>query len=88
MTKCDKWEGSKIGIFSDILFEWPLKQLLITGIMKKVQLQKVIYDQTKGGVDLLDLLSRCLSIRIKSQQWSINSLTGLRDTACTNAHVI
>ena len=51
--------------------------------MKKVQLQKVIYDQTKGEVDLLDLLSRCLSIRIKSQQWSINSLTGLLDTACT-----
>ena len=46
------------------------------------------YDHTKGGVDVVDLISNSLSTRIKCKRWPINCLAFLLDTVRTNAKTI
>ena len=46
------------------------------------------YDHTKGGVDVVDLISSSLSTRIKCKRWPINCLAFLLDTVQTNAKTI
>ena len=46
------------------------------------------YDHTKGGVDVVDLISSSLSTRIKCKRWPINCLAFLLDTVRTNAKTI
>ena len=46
------------------------------------------YDHTKGGVDVVDLISSNCSIRIKSKRWPLNSLALIIDTERTNANTI
>ena len=48
----------------------------------------VLYDHTKGGVDIVDLISPKLSVRINSKRWTINALAFILDTVCTNAKAI
>ena len=45
------------------------------------------YDHTKGGVDVLDLISSNCSTRIKSKRWPLNSLAFILHTARTNANI-
>ena len=45
----------------------------------------VLYDHTKGGVDIVDLISWKLSVRIKSKRWTITALAFILDTVRTNA---
>ena len=47
-----------------------------------------IYDHTKGGVDVMDLLSTSHSTRIKSKRWPINAFAFILDTCRTNAKTI
>ena len=46
------------------------------------------YDHTKGGIDVVDLISSNCSTRIKSKRWPLNSLAFILDTARTNANTI
>ena len=46
------------------------------------------YDHTKGGIDVVDLISSNCSTRMKSKRWSLNSLAFILDTARTNANTI
>ena len=51
---------------------------------KKSQIHSM-YDHTKGGIDVVDLLSISHSTRIKSMIWPINAFAFILDTCRTNA---
>ena len=46
------------------------------------------YDHTKGGVDVVDLISSNCSTKIKSKRWPLNRLAFILDTTRTNANTI
>ena len=46
------------------------------------------YDHTKGGVDVVDLISSSLSTRVKSKRWPINCSSFLLDTVRNNSMTI
>ena len=46
------------------------------------------YGHTKGGVDVVDLISSNFSTRIKSKRWPLNNLAFILGTARTNANTI
>ena len=48
----------------------------------------VMYDHTKGGVDVVDLISTRHSTRIKSKWWPLNAFPLILDTVWTNAKTI
>ena len=48
----------------------------------------VFYDHTKGGVDVVDLISAKMSTRMKTRRWTLNVFAFMLDTACTNAKTI
>ena len=48
----------------------------------------VMYDHTKGGVDVVDLISTNHSTRIKSKRWPLNAFAFILDTVQTNAKTI
>ena len=48
----------------------------------------VMYDHTKGGIDVVDLLSTMHSARTKCKRWPINTLVFLLGTAGTNGERI
>ena len=48
----------------------------------------VMYDHTKGGVVVVDLISTHHSTRIKSKQWPLNTFVSILDTMWTNANII
>ena len=54
---------------------------------KKPQIHSM-FDHTKGGVDVVDLLSTSHSTRIKSKRWPINAIAFILDTCQTNAKTI
>ena len=54
---------------------------------KKPSVNKM-YDHTKGGVDVVDLLSVTHSTRIISRRWPLNALTFILDTCRSNAKTI
>ena len=47
-----------------------------------------MYDHTKGGIDVVDLLSTSHSTRIKSKRWPINAFAFILNTCWTNAKTI
>ena len=47
-----------------------------------------LYDCTKGGVDVMDMISSNLSTRIQSRRWPLNALAFVLDTARSNAQTI
>ena len=46
----------------------------------------VMYDHTKGGVDVVDLISTLHLTRIKSKRWPLNAFAFILDTVQTNAN--
>ena len=48
----------------------------------------VFYDHTKGGVDVVDLISAKMSTRIKTRRWTLNIFAFTLDTARSNAKTI
>ena len=46
------------------------------------------YDQTKRGVDVVDLVSIHNTSKMKNWRWPINALAFVLDTVCTNANTI
>ena len=48
----------------------------------------VLYDHTKGSVDIFDLICSKLSVRINSKRLTINALAFSLDTVRTNAKTI
>ena len=60
--------------------------------IKKDQQKKprihTVYDSTKGGVDVIDLLLTTHSTRIKSRRWPLNALEFILDTGRSNAKTI
>ena len=48
----------------------------------------VLNDYRKGGVDIVDLISSKLHVRIKSKRWTTNALAFILDTVRTNAKTI
>ena len=54
---------------------------------KKPQVHSM-YDHTKGGVDVVDLLSSTHSTRMKSKRWPLNAFAFVLDTSRTNAKTI
>ena len=71
--------------------------IVLTTMHDKVKITKdrrqqphvhVMYDHTKGGVDIVDLLSTNHSTRIKSRRWPLNALAFVLDTCRTNAKTI
>ena len=47
-----------------------------------------LYDCTKGGVDVMDMISSNLSTRIQSRRWPLNALAFVLHTARSNAQTI
>ena len=47
-----------------------------------------LYDHTKGGVDIVDLISSNCLTRLNSKRWPLNSLAFILNTARTNANRI
>ena len=45
----------------------------------------VFYDHTKGGVDVVDLISAKMSTRMKTRRWILNVFAFMLDAARTNA---
>ena len=45
----------------------------------------VLYGHTKGGLDIVDLISSKLSVRIKPKWWTVNALALILDIVLTNA---
>ena len=45
----------------------------------------VSYDHTKGGVDVVDLISSKMLTRMKTRRWTLNVFAFMLDTARTNA---
>ena len=64
------------------------KSVAVTRDRRKKPNMIVLYDHTKGGVDIVDLISSKLSVRIKSRRWTINALAFILDTVRTNAKTI
>ena len=48
----------------------------------------VFCDDSKGGVDVVDLISAKMLTRMKTRRWTLNVLAFILDTACTNAKII
>ena len=48
----------------------------------------VFYDHTKGGVDVVDLISAKMSTRMKTKRWTLNIFAFMLDIARTNAKTI
>ena len=48
----------------------------------------VMYDHTKGRVDVVDLISTRHSTRIKSKRWPLNAFAFILDTVQTNANTV
>ena len=60
----------------------------VTNDQRKKPHVHVMYDQTKGGADIVDLLSTNYLTRIKSKRWPLNALAFILDTCRTNAKTI
>ena len=60
----------------------------VTNDQRKKPQNHSMYDHTKGGVDVVDLLSASHSTRIKSKRWSTNAFAFILDTCRTNAKTI
>ena len=50
------------------------KSIGVTRDRRKKPKMIVLYDHTKGGADIVDLISSKFSVRIKSKHWTINAL--------------
>ena len=48
----------------------------------------VFYDHTKGGVDVVDLISAKMLTRMTTRRWTLNVFAFMLDTARTNAKTI
>ena len=48
----------------------------------------VFYNQTKGEVDVVDLVSAKILTRMKTRRWTLNVFAFMLDTARTNAKTI
>ena len=48
----------------------------------------VFYDHTKGGVDVVDLISAKMLTRMKTRRWTLNVLAFMLDVARINAKTI
>ena len=68
------------------------KAMLLSYIYKKkkgkIILALVFYDHTKGGVNVVDLISAKMSTRMKTRRWTLNVFAFMLDTACTNPKTI
>ena len=60
----------------------------VTNDQRKKPHVHVMYDHTKGGVDIVDLLSTNHSTRIKSKRCPLNALVFVLNTCRTNAKTI
>ena len=64
------------------------KDVRVTRDQRKKPNNIVLYDHTKGGVDIVDLISSKLSVRMKTRRWTMNALAFILDTVRTNAKTI
>ena len=64
------------------------KSVKITCDSRKKPNVITLYDCTKGGVDVMDMISSNLSTRIQSRRWPLNALAFVLDTARFNAQTI
>ena len=64
------------------------KSVKITCDSRKKPNVITLYDCTKGGVDVMDMISSNLSTRIQSRRWLLNALAFVLDTARSNAQTI
>ena len=48
----------------------------------------IFYNNTKGGVDVVDLISANMLTRMKTRRWTLNVLAFMLETARTNAKTI
>ena len=48
----------------------------------------IFYNNTKGGVDVVDLISANMLTWMKTRRWTLNVLTFMLETARTNAKTI
>ena len=71
--------------------------LMLTTMHKSVKITRdsrkkpnviTLYDGTKSGVDVMDMISSNLSTRIQSRRWPLNALAFVLDTARSNAQTI
>ena len=52
---------------------------------EKKKLNVIKFDRTKGGVDVMDMMSGTYITRVKSQKWTLNLLSYVLDTVKTNS---
>ena len=71
--------------------------VVLTSMHDKIKVSKderrkpqvhLLYDHTKAGVDVVDLLSSHTSTRIKTKRWPMNCLAFILHTTRTNANTI
>lgn len=60
----------------------------VTNDQRKKPNVHLFYDHTKGGVDIVDLISSHDTTKIKSKRWPINAFAYILDTVRTNSKVI
>ena len=60
----------------------------ITKDQRKKPSVHIMYDHTKGGADVVDLLSTTHLTQIKSRRWPLNALAFILDTCRSNAKTI
>ena len=64
------------------------KNVGVTQDRRKKPNMIVLYDHTKGGLDIVDLISSKLPVRTKSKRWTKNALPFIIDIVLSNAKTI
>ena len=77
-------DKKKLGKKNVIVLTTMHDKVKVTNDQRKKPHEHVMYDHTKGGVDIVDLLSTNHSTRIKSRRWPLNALAFVLDTCRTN----
>ena len=64
------------------------KQVKLSVDERKKPHALVFYDHSKGGVDIVDLISAKVLTKMKTRRWKLNFFAFMLDTARTNAKTI
>ena len=73
-------DKKKSGKKNVIILSTMHENLKVTKDQRKKPQVHTMYDHTKGGVDVVDLLSTIHSTRIKTKTWPLNALAFILDT--------
>ena len=81
-------DKKKSGKKNVIILSTMHENVKVTKYQRKKPQVHTMYDHTTWGVDVVDLLSRSYSTRIKTKRWPLNALAFILDTCRSNAKTI